>query len=133
MLCQVCGAKNPDDRDFCVRCHQKLLVLSGKVGLEEDDEPSEEEGFSFDEHLLERISILEEAMKRTAELLRQMLDGLRRHERSLLSASTGLSSLQELLHKKRVLGRDEWNDHWETRLEEELRAVDRRDRFAAVR
>lgn len=133
MLCQVCGAKNPDDRDFCVRCHQKLLVLSGKVGLEEDDEPGEEEGFSFDEHLLERISILEEAMKRTAELLRQMLDGLRRHERSLLSASTGLSSLQELLHKKRVLGRDEWNDHWETRLEEELRAVDRRDRFAAVR
>ena len=57
MYCQVCGAQNRDDHEFCVRCHQKLLVLSGSLREEEEGyEESGEESFSFDEHLLERIS-----------------------------------------------------------------------------
>jgi len=71
MYCQVCGAPNRDDHEFCVRCHQKLLVLSGPMREDEDSyEETAEESFSFDEHLLERISILEEAVKRTAGALR---------------------------------------------------------------
>ena len=40
MYCQVCGAPNRDDHEYCVRCHQKLLVLSGS--LREDEESYEE-------------------------------------------------------------------------------------------
>ena len=29
MLCQTCGAFNDDEREFCSRCQNKLLVLSG--------------------------------------------------------------------------------------------------------
>jgi len=92
-----------------------------------------EEGFSFDEHLLERISILEEAVKRTAEMMRQVLDALRRQERNILINQTGLESLQQLLEDKRLLARREWADQWQDRMEEELLALERRDRFVAVR
>ena len=65
MYCQVCGAPNRDDQEYCVRCHQKLLVLSGALRDDEEGyEESPEESFSFDEHLLERISVLEEVVKR---------------------------------------------------------------------
>lgn len=92
-----------------------------------------EEQFSFDEHLLERISILEEAVKRTAEMMRQILDTLRRQERNILVNQTGLVSLRELLEQKRLLAREEWGDLWQDRMEEELLALERRDRFVAVR
>ena len=42
-----------------------------------------EESFSFDEHLLERISILEEAVKRTAETVRQLLGALHKQEKNI--------------------------------------------------
>ena len=133
MFCQACGATNPDEQEYCARCHQKLLVLSGSLVSDEPEEETLEEQFSFDEHLLERISILEEAVKRTAEMMRQVLDALRRQERNILINQTGLASLQDVLAQKRVLAREEWADLWQDRMEEELGALERRDRFVAVR
>lgn len=134
VLCQSCGAPNSDAQEYCTRCHQKLLVLSGAPSLEEEAEREDaEEGFSLDEHLLERISILEEAVKRTAEMLRQVLETLRRQERSILINQSGLQSLQELLEAKRLLGREEWGDLWQDRMEEEMLALERRDRFVGLR
>ena len=37
MLCQTCSALNEDDREFCFRCQNKLLVLSGVSSFEEDE------------------------------------------------------------------------------------------------
>jgi tetratricopeptide (TPR) repeat protein len=134
VFCQTCGALNPDERELCVRCHQKLLVLSGSLGDEGGDEGEElEEEVSFDEHLLERISLVEEAVKRTAEMMRQVLEGLRRQEKNILINGTGLEALQEILEQKRLLTRDEWSDLWERRMNDELAALDRRDGFVAVR
>jgi len=31
MYCQVCGARNEDDAEYCQRCRQKLMVLSGSA------------------------------------------------------------------------------------------------------
>ena len=96
MYCQVCGAPNRDDQEYCVRCHQKLLVLSGALRDDEETyEESPEESFSFDEHLLERISILEEAVKRTAETVRQLLGALHKQEKNILINQTGLSALRD--------------------------------------
>jgi tetratricopeptide (TPR) repeat protein len=135
MYCQVCGALNQDDQEFCVRCHQKLLVLSG--GGNEDEEPyeesSSEESFSFDEHLLERISILEEAVKRTAETVRQLLGALHKQEKNILISQTGMTALRELLEKKRVIVGEEWSDLWESKMDYQLLALEKRERFLSIK
>ena len=134
MYCQVCGAPNRDDHEFCVRCHQKLLVLSGSLREDDDSyEESAEESFSFDEHLLERISILEEAVKRTAETVRQLLGALHKQEKNMLINQTGLSALRELLETKDVIAGDEWSDLWESKMDYQLLALEKRERFLAIK
>jgi tetratricopeptide (TPR) repeat protein len=135
MFCQVCGARNPDDQEYCLRCHQKLLVLSGTMVEDEQsyEEQVAEESFSFDEHLLERISILEEAVKRTAETVRQLLGALHKQEKNILIGQTGLSALRELLEQKRVIGWDEWSDLWESKMDYQLLALEKRERFLAIK
>jgi tetratricopeptide (TPR) repeat protein len=134
MYCQVCGAPNRDDHEFCVRCHQKLLVLSG--ALREDEEgydENAEESFSFDEHLLERISILEEAVKRTAETVRQVLGALHKQEKNILINQTGLSAMRELMEQKRLIGWEEWSELWESKMDYQLLALEKRERFLSIK
>ena len=134
MYCQVCGAPNRDDHEYCVRCHQKLLVLSGMLREDEDSyEETVEESFSFDEHLLERISILEEAVKRTAETVRQLLSALHKQEKNILINQTGLSALRELLEQKRYIGWEEWSELWESKMDYQLLALEKRERFLAIK
>ncbi len=134
MYCQVCGAPNRDDHEYCVRCHQKLLVLSGTLREDEDSyDESAEESFSFDEHLLERISILEEAVKRTAETVRQLLSALHKQEKNILINQTGLSALRELLEQKHYIGWEEWSELWESKMDYQLLALEKRERFLAIK
>ncbi len=134
MYCQVCGAPNRDLDEYCVRCHQKLMVLSGLVRDEEESlEEAAEESFSFDEHLLERISILEEAVKRTAETVRQLLGALHKQEKNILINQTGLSALRELLEQKRYIGWEEWSDLWESKMDYQLLALEKRERFLSIK
>ncbi|HYU35921.1 MAG TPA: tetratricopeptide repeat protein [Thermoanaerobaculia bacterium] len=117
-----------------MRCHQKLLVLSGALRDDEETyEESPEESFSFDEHLLERISILEEAVKRTAETVRQLLGALHKQEKNILINQTGLSALRELLEQKHFIGWEEWSDLWESKMDYQLLALEKRERFLAIK
>ena len=115
MFCQVCGTLQSDESEYCDRCNQKLLVLSGPGVEEIPVEENPEENFSFDEHLLERISILEEVMKRTAEAVREMLTTLQKQEKNILINHTGLSALAETLDTRGALSQEVWNDLWEKR------------------
>jgi tetratricopeptide (TPR) repeat protein len=135
VFCQVCGALNREEQEFCVRCHQKLMVVSGLPREEEDpyEEAAGEESFSFDEHLLERISILEEAVKRTAETVRQLLGALHKQEKNILINQTGLSAMRELLEQKRFIGWEEWSELWESKMDYQLLALEKRERFLAVK
>jgi len=134
LLCQTCGSANAESDEYCARCHQKLLVLSGLTSEEELlESSSNEESFSFDEHLLERISVLEEVVKRTAETVRQLLGALYKHEKNSLLTQTGVSTLRELLERKSVFGRDEWAELWEAKMDYQLLALEKRERFVAVK
>ena len=136
MLCQVCGAGNPDEGEYCHRCHHRLLVMSGTVAVEEEQEieqDSLEESISFDEHLLERISILEEAVKRTSESMRQLLAALHKQERNVLVNQTGIMTLRELLEGQGLFSREEWDDRWESRMDYQLLALEKRERFLALK
>ncbi len=135
MYCQVCSAWNEDQREYCRRCHQKLLVVSGAYTLEDEEafDGHPEEQYSFDEHLLERISILEEVVRRTADTVRQALGTLYKLEQKILVNQTGITTLRDLLEGKGVFGREEWSELWESRMDYQLSALEKRERFAAVK
>jgi pentatricopeptide repeat protein len=132
MLCQTCSAYNDDEREFCFRCQNKLLVLSGLNSYEDDDadEYEEDADVSLDEHLLERVSALEEIVKRSAEGLRSVADAIHKHERAIFVNQTGLLSLNELLGKKNVVSREELVDLWESKMGEQMLALEKKERFA---
>jgi tetratricopeptide (TPR) repeat protein len=132
MLCQTCGAYNDDQREFCLRCQNKLLVLSG-VNTYDDEELEEydEDGeVSLDEHLLERVSALEEIVKRTADSLRIAVDSVQRQERAIFVNQTGLLSLKEILEKKNLVSSEELIDLWESKMGEQMLALEKKQRFA---
>lgn len=132
MICQVCGTANDVDRELCGKCQSKLLVVSGA------HEPYEESGVagdevSLDEHLLERVSVLEEIVKRSAETLKMLLDALNRQEKNGFIAQTGLLALKDILERKGVLVEEELFDLWETRVDHHMAALEKRERFVARR
>ncbi|HUO83725.1 MAG TPA: tetratricopeptide repeat protein [Thermoanaerobaculia bacterium] len=135
MLCQTCGAYNDENREFCFRCQNKLLVLSGIGSFDDDpDEGYEEENdVSLDEHLLERISVLEEAVKRTAETVRSAVESLAKQERAIFINQTGLLSLKELLEKKSLVSGEELIDLWESKMGEQMQALETKERFSERR
>src|SRR5438552_724791 len=131
MLCQTCSAYNDDDREFCSRCQNKLLVLSGVNSFEEDDSEDyeEEDDVSLDEHLLERVSALEEIIKRSAETIRTLVDAVGKHERANFINQTGLLSVKELLEKKNLVSADELVELWESKMGEQMLALEKKQRF----
>jgi tetratricopeptide (TPR) repeat protein len=131
MLCQTCSASNDDDREFCYRCQNKLLVLSGVTAFEdaEIEDYEEEEDLSLDEHLLERVSGLEEIVKRSAETLRSIAEAVQKHERAIFVNQTGLLSAKELLEKKNVISSDELVELWESKMGEQMLALEKKQRF----
>ena len=134
VICQACGAVNAAERELCSRCQQKLLVLSGPASEEAGELGGERESdFSLDEHLLERVSILEEALKRTAESLQRVVGAVQKQEKNLLVSQTGFATLRELLERRRLLAADEWSDLWQSKMEAQLKALEKRERFVAVR
>jgi len=134
VLCQSCGAANAADRELCGRCHQKLLVLSGVTAEEAPEIAGERDAeFSLDEHLLERVSILEEAVKRTAETLGRLMGAVQKQEKNLLVGQTGFATLRELLERRRLLAREEWSELWQEKMEYQLKALEKRERFVSVK
>ncbi len=131
MLCQTCSALNDDEREYCFRCQAKLLVLSGVSSFEEDEvEEYDEEGdVSLDEHLLERVSGLEEIVKRSAETIRSIVDAIQKHERAIFINQTGLLSVKELLERKNVVSADELVELWESKMGEQMLALEKKQRF----
>ena len=127
MYCQVCGLQNSDDDEYCARCNSKLLVLSGVGVVEESGEPQEE--IPFDEHLLERISTLEDVVKRTAEAVKSLFESMGNLEKNLFVAHTGILALQETLERRGAVRSEEVVDLWESKMDERMQAVEKKDRF----
>ena len=133
MLCQVCSVLNHDDAEYCRRCQNKLLVVSGGGADADQIDGEGEQSFSFDEHVLERLSILEEVLRRTGETVRSVLQALHKQEENILINHSGLVTMRELLERHGVVSSEEWNDLWSSRLDQQLLALERRDRFTEVK
>lgn len=131
MLCQLCGVANPDGLENCRSCGHKLLVVSGitPTELEPDDDVLFEAQEQLDEHLLERITSLEEAIRKLGAAVSSVGDRLSQVEHSLAVAHAGVENVANLLDEEGVVTRSEIADGWERTAQRELVARDLARRF----
>ena len=133
MLCQFCGLTNPIDAERCRRCGHKLLIVSGvpKTDVEFDDDALFEAQEQIEEHLLERITALEEAIRKIGSAVSVLGERIGQLEHGLSVAHAGVENLAGLLGDEEVLTRTEISDGWERTANRELLARDLRHRLLA--
>jgi tetratricopeptide (TPR) repeat protein len=124
-LCQFCGIANPDELEHCRRCGTKLLIVSGvRPETEPDDELYLEAQEQIEEHLLERITALEEALRKIGSAVSSFGERLGQVEHSLAVAHAGVENLANLLGEEEIVTRTEISDGWERTADRELLARD---------
>ena len=133
MLCQHCGATNPREADLCRRCGNKLLVLSGVTDADHEvtDEFFIQAQEDFEEHILERITGLEDSVRRLSRAVASTAQHLAQLEHNLTVAHAGVQSLGGLLETQGIVTRTEVVDGWERIADQELLSRDLSRRFKA--
>ena len=119
--CQKCLAANPLGQEFCARCGTRLMIVVEPASARYEGIDS---GSSNEEHLLERISALENRLGRLTEKLERGLDLLLRQaqnahfDRALVKALVGLLSEDGLIEGEKL--ERLWLDRCQKDAEEEL-------------
>jgi tetratricopeptide (TPR) repeat protein len=103
--CQKCLAANPLGQEFCARCGTRLMIIVEPPAARYE---STESSTSNEEHLLERISALENRLARLSEKLERGLDLLLRQaqnahfDRALVKALVNLLTDDGLVQSDRL-------------------------------
>ena len=129
--CQNCFTWNPGEREICRKCGTRLLIVAGDQTWEEE-EPIEADD-DLDEHLLERITGLEETLRRVETYLETVSDQLGRLERSEVMLRNGLMSLVQEMEQKGQLDGHAFSSRWEQLVEENLQLISAREIFTRYR
>src|SRR5207237_10913979 len=95
---QKCCAANPLGQEFCLRCGTRLMIVVQPPSMRID--PTETT--PHEEHLLERLTILENTLARLAERLEQGLKLLLRQSEATYTHHALVRSLIELLSERGV-------------------------------
>lgn len=130
--CQNCLSWNPGDRETCIKCGTRLLILAGDQTWEDEPEDGEE-GEDLEEHLLERITGLEETMRRVETYLETVSDQLGKLERSEVMLRNGLMALVQEMEQNRQLDAHAFSERWESLVEENLHLISARELFTRYR
>src|SRR4029453_8270012 len=102
--CQKCLAANPLGQDFCARCGTRLMIVVEPPAARFETGGA---ATTHDEHLLERISSLENRLSRLTEKLARGLDLLLRQaqnsyfDRALVKALIGLLTEDGVVQSER--------------------------------
>ena len=121
-FCQKCKAGNPLGQEFCLRCGTRLMIVVQPPSVRVEV-PSTT---PHEEHLLERMTMLENTLARLAERLEQSLKLLLRHSETAYSNHALVKSLIEILNDCGVVDNGKLETMWRaecTKLKEV--AVDR--------
>jgi len=103
--CQKCLAGNPLGTEFCSRCGTRLMIIVEPAAARYE---THESGAANDEHLLERISALENRIARLSEKLERGLDLLLRQaqnshfDRALVKSLVGLLTDDGIIQGSRL-------------------------------
>ena len=129
--CQNCFTWNPGEREICRKCGTRLLIVAGDQAWEEEEAIEGED--DLDEHLLERITGLEETLRRVETYLETVSDQLGRLERSEVMLRNGLMSLVQEMEQKGQLDGQAFSSRWEQLVEENLQLISAREIFTRYR
>lgn len=129
--CQNCMTWNPGERETCKRCGTRLLLVTGDQGWEEPEDDQADE--DLDEHLLERITGLEETMRRVETYLETVSEQLGRLDRSEVMLRNGLLALVGELESRGKLDAAAFSARWENLVEDNLHLIEARETFTRYR
>jgi len=107
-FCQKCRAANPLGQEFCLRCGTRLMLVVQPPSVRVDV-PSTT---PHEEHLLERMTMLENTLARLAERLEQALKLLLRHSETAYSNHALVKSLIEMLNECGVVDNSKLETMW---------------------
>src|SRR6266436_7518289 len=107
-FCQKCCAANPLGQEFCLRCGTRLMIVVQPPSMRID--PTETT--PHEEHLLERLTILENTLARLAERLEQGLKLLLRQSETTYTNHALVKSLIEVLSECGVVDNDRLESIW---------------------
>jgi tetratricopeptide (TPR) repeat protein len=129
--CQKCLAANPFGQELCTRCGTRLmLIVEPPAGRFESDMM----GAGPEEHLLERVSALENRLMRITDRLEQSLNLLLRQARNSYFDHALLESLISLLSEAGAVDREKLEGLWHERCQRdslERDEIGRRERLRA--
>jgi hypothetical protein len=107
-FCQKCRAANPLGQEFCLRCGTRLMLVVQPPSVRVDV-PSTT---PHEEHLLERMTMLENTLARLAERLEQALKLLLRHSETAYNNHALVKSLIEMLNECGVVDNGKLESMW---------------------
>ena len=132
VYCQRCLADNPVGQDSCYRCGTRLMLVVEPSAARFEDESLP--GGGLEEHLLERVSALENHLLRLAERLGQVVELLLRQTRSVQQEHLLLDTLITVLSETRAISRQGVETAWRDRVERDtadLEAKERREELCS--
>ncbi|HYX28911.1 MAG TPA: hypothetical protein VE863_10105 [Pyrinomonadaceae bacterium] len=106
--CQKCRTANPLGQEFCLRCGTRLMLVVQPPSVRVDI-PSTT---PHEEHLLERMTMLENTLARLAERLEQALKLLLRHSETAYTNHALVKSLIEMLNECGVVDNNKLESMW---------------------
>ncbi|HNX94809.1 MAG TPA: tetratricopeptide repeat protein [Holophaga sp.] len=130
--CQNCFTWNPGDRETCRKCGTRLLIVTGDQGWDVEEEDADN-GEDLDEHLLERITGIEENVRRIETYLETVSEQLGKLERSEVMLRNGLMSLVQQMEERGQLDGHAFSHRWEELVEENLQLISARELFTRYR
>ena len=132
MFCQSCGAPNLSESENCHKCGTKLMVVSGVTEtVDATEEFFVQAQEDLEEHMLERISALEDSVRRLSQAIATTAEHVAQLEHNLTVAHAGIQSLGGLLETQGIVTRAEVVDGWERIADQELLSRDLSRRFKA--
>src|SRR5881396_3461431 len=112
-FCQKCCAANPLGQEFCMRCGTRLMIVVQPPSMRVDSM----ETTPHEEHLLERLTILENTLARLAERLEQGLKLLLRQSETTYTHHALVKSLIEILNECGVVDNSRLESMWRAECE----------------
>jgi hypothetical protein len=107
-FCQKCRAANPLGQEFCLRCGTRLMIVVQPPSVRIDSA----ETTPHEEHLLERMTMLENTLARLAERLEQGLKLLLRQSETAYTNHALVKSLVEILNECGVVDNNRLETMW---------------------
>ena len=132
VYCQRCLADNPAGQDLCFRCGTRLMLVVEPTTARFEDEGLA--GGGLEEHLLERVSSLENHLLRLTERLTQVVELLLRQTRTVQHEHLLLDTLITALSEARAISRPGVEAQWRARCDRDtanFEAKTRRDELCA--